>query len=324
MSRAIRALLHGAIDYAGLFPPAALDMRTAMTNFAAYLRSDDAWALGRFVVPAARLAEFGMVADEIITVTSPAMPASLAPLLDVTGLGGLVNVAPVLGIAGNGRWSVSAIVGAHVDADTARVYDFNAARGHLAEIDSVEAKATTENEVRSLAEAFPDKAVFVEIPIDRKPDALVDAIAAAGLRAKVRTGGVTADAFPLPGALLDFLVACHTRRVRFKATAGLHHALRSRYRLTYQPVSDEATMFGFLNVLLAAAFLRLGAPERDVLRLLEEDSLSGIRVEEDVIAWRDHALTVDRISETRFDFATSFGSCSFTEPIDELRSLHLI
>ena len=295
-----------------------------MTNFAAYLHSDDAWALGRFVVPAERLEEFGAVADEIITASSAAMPVSLAPLLDVTGLGGLVNVAPVLGHPGNGRWSVSAIVGANVAADSARAYEFNTARGHLAEVDSVEARASTESDVRALADAFPDRAVFVEIPIDRKPDALVDAIAVAGLRAKVRTGGVTADAFPLPGALLDFLAACHARSVGFKATAGLHHALRSRYRLTYQRASDEATMFGFLNVLLAAACVRLGAPQRDVLRLLEEDSMAEIRVEEDVIIWRDHALTVDRISDTRFDFATSFGSCSFTEPIDELRALSLL
>lgn len=58
MMRAVEALLRGAVDYAGLFPPASLDLERTVGNFAAYCAGGDAWALGRLVVPASKLAEF--------------------------------------------------------------------------------------------------------------------------------------------------------------------------------------------------------------------------------------------------------------------------
>src|SRR5216683_631476 len=61
---ALRALLTGLIDYAGLFPPSALDMPAAVRNYAAYRLSEHAWALGRFVVPLARLKEFEQAAAD--------------------------------------------------------------------------------------------------------------------------------------------------------------------------------------------------------------------------------------------------------------------
>src|SRR5690348_12589971 len=59
---AIRALLSDLIDYAGLFPPAGLDMASAVRNYNAYKNGEHSWALGRFVVPATRLDELGSFA----------------------------------------------------------------------------------------------------------------------------------------------------------------------------------------------------------------------------------------------------------------------
>jgi hypothetical protein len=53
--RAIDAFLDGIIDYAGLYPPADLDLPTALSNYAAYRRHPEARALGRFVLPLERL-----------------------------------------------------------------------------------------------------------------------------------------------------------------------------------------------------------------------------------------------------------------------------
>jgi hypothetical protein len=55
MSKALHALMEGLIDYAGMFPPAELDMPTAAANYESYLDGEYGWAVGRFVVPAARL-----------------------------------------------------------------------------------------------------------------------------------------------------------------------------------------------------------------------------------------------------------------------------
>lgn len=47
----LRTLLIHAVDYAGLFPPAKLDMETAVRNYASYQEGEHSWALGRFIVP---------------------------------------------------------------------------------------------------------------------------------------------------------------------------------------------------------------------------------------------------------------------------------
>src|SRR6185436_15978516 len=99
---------------------------------------------------------------------------------------------------------------------------------------------------------------YIEIPVSGDPAPLATAVGRAGGRLKVRTGGVTADAFPSAADLARFLRAAVQAGVPFKATAGLHHPLRAEYRLTYEPGSACGTMFGFLNLFLATAFVSAG------------------------------------------------------------------
>ncbi|MBV8629527.1 MAG: hypothetical protein JOZ83_01300, partial [Silvibacterium sp.] len=62
---AIRALMSGMIDYAGLFPPASLGMKAVVRNYSEYISGEDSWALGGLVVPAGRLGEFIDAFNEI-------------------------------------------------------------------------------------------------------------------------------------------------------------------------------------------------------------------------------------------------------------------
>jgi hypothetical protein len=55
---ALTSLLDGLVDYAGLFPPAALPMDEAVRNYGAYRDGDSRAMLARFVLPVARLGEF--------------------------------------------------------------------------------------------------------------------------------------------------------------------------------------------------------------------------------------------------------------------------
>ena len=57
-SPALTALVSNLIDYAGLFPPASLDMAATVANYAEFVSGDDAWMLERLIVPVARLDEF--------------------------------------------------------------------------------------------------------------------------------------------------------------------------------------------------------------------------------------------------------------------------
>jgi hypothetical protein len=287
MNDAVRSLLTGLIDYAGLFPPAAVSMAEAVANYAEYRASADAWALGRFVLPVSRLEEFE---------------------------------AAAAGIGTGDAWRLSALAQAS-DADV--IGSFNARNSGRAVIDSLETKAESADDVAALSPLSEIGAVHVEIPIRDDPGPLVRAIGASGLRAKIRTGGVTASAFPPPAAVSRFLAACVRHGVAFKATAGLHHPLRGEYPLTYASDAARGTMYGYLNVFAAALFLRHGMSEADAVTLLEERDPSALHFDPTGVRWRAHALATDAVSAARAQFALSFGSCSFREPIDDLSALPL-
>jgi len=152
----------------------------------------------------------------------------------------------------------------------------------------------------------------------------VRTVAACGRRAKIRTGGETADKIPPVEIVIDFMQACATAKVPFKATAGLHHPVRSMHRLTYQPDSPSGMMHGFLNVFLAVAFVRTGIDTPLAVALVNEQSPEAFEFDSSGVLWQDQRLSIAQIAEARRDFAISFGSCSFTEPIEDLQSLHLL
>lgn len=289
---ALRALLAGIVDYAGLFPPAELDMRAAVRNYAEYRASDDAWMLGRFVVPVARLDDFR---DALAGAVSRDTP----------------------------DWRVAAIGGADLATDAARVQSFNAAHAVPATIDCVEAKVASVDDVARAADVMRGLEFFAELPGRSDPRALVEALAARRLKAKIRTGGVTGDAFPDAPSIVRFIRACDQARVPFKATAGLHHPLTAVYPLTYEPTSATHRMFGFVNVFLAPAFLAADVAEDEVCQLLDESDPAAFTITDSTIVWRGRAVDVDQIERARDCLACSFGSCSFREPVDGLHTLTL-
>jgi hypothetical protein len=295
-------LLRELIDYAGLFPPASLPMTAAAANYDAYLRSEWNWILGRFIVPVSRLGEF-----------KEAYAGSPTPLDKDEG---------------RTKWRLSALLGPDAAADVARIREFNermagGVSSSSAVIESVEVKITSAEEMQRLSGIIPaELATYFEIPLQMLNWAeCVKAAAGCGRRAKIRMGGETADKFPAPGSVIEFMRQCAASNVPFKATAGLHHPLRSVHRLTYQPESPSGMMHGLLNVFLAAAFLWAGMQAEIAVQLLEEQSAQAFHFDLDGAAWRQHRLSRDEIAAARLNFAISFGSCSFTEPIDDLRSL---
>lgn len=288
---AVRSLLKSLIDYAGLFPPAGLDMETAVRNYGGYRRGDDRWALGKFIVPASRLAEFERTA---------------APLVDPAD-----------------PWPLSVLGGSDLHQDLAMILEhrYHPTRG-LA-IESLETKASSTVEIDHATRIPRDLATYIEIPISTPPDNLLAAIRLVGGRAKIRTGGVKPDLFPAAADVARFLVACSAARVPFKATAGLHHPVRCVRPLTYEKNSPTGTMHGFLNVFLAAALVQGGMNAADAAQLLEETDPQALVFDDQGAAWRGRRVTVDALAASRSTFALSFGSCSFDEPMAELKELKL-
>ena len=302
----VGALLSHAIDYAGLFPPAQLDMTGAVAEYASYVASPDCWALGRFVVPASRLGELAEVASDLPS-------GGESPL-------------------GSEAWhgSLSAVLDADLAADLGRVTTFNVdhqgdARQWWNAVEAVELRAATADAIDHALRTVPtDLERFVEIPIAADPTPLVRAIRAGGGMAKVRTGGTTEDTFPSSETLVSFLAACVDEGVRFKATAGLHHPIRGDYRLTYARDSATGRMYGFLNVFLATAFLRAGMAEPTARAVLEEEDSSAICFDDQGVTWRDRRLSVEQLLAARGVAIQSFGSCSFREPMDDLTAIGIL
>ncbi len=289
MSEPIRALLAGAVDYAGLFPPAQLTMRDAVERYAKYRTSPHAWMLGRFVVPASRLAE-------------------------------LVEAVPETQKSGR-AWLLSVLVDEPA-RDLAVVAAFN--REHTwAQCDVIEVRAASEAAVDVIAAAVRGTTLraYVEVRIDSDPGYLIKAIADTGLSAKVRTGGIAESAIPSSSQIARFLSRCVRAHVRFKATAGLHHPVRGEYRLTYEADSATAVMFGYLNVFLAAALLHSGGSEQDAVTLLEARDVTSLSVDATGIHWVGLFIPATAIATLRRDALAGFGSCSFTEPVDEIVAL---
>jgi hypothetical protein len=302
VSEAAGELLRGLIDYAGLFPPASLSMADAVANYEKYSRSEWGWILGRLIIPAARLGEFGEALAGLATVNVPR------------------DVA---------KWRVSVLLGSDVVSDVGRIREFNAriARSGLAAVavvDSVEVKVAGAEEIARWSGIIPrELATYFELQMASAEEG-IPAVAACGRWAKIRTGGETADKIPSAASVVEFIHLCLSADVPFKATAGLHHPLRSVHKLTYQPESPLGMMHGFLNVFLAAAFLRAGMESALAVSLLEEQSSAVFRFDGDGVTWREHRLFSKELVAARRSFALSFGSCSFTEPIDDLQSLGLL
>src|SRR5262249_22708066 len=97
--------------------------------------------------------------------------------------------------------------------------------------------------------------------------------------------------------------------------------LRSIHPLTYSPDSPQAMMHGFINLFVAAAFTWHGTDRETAVRLLEESDPDAFRFTDDALQWDGHKLSTSQVVAARSDFAHSFGSCSFEEPVAELRTL---
>lgn len=277
--RSIETLLRGLIDYAGLFPPASLDMSRAAANYRTYRRQRYSWVLGRFVVPLSELSTFALqscdVADTSISIVST--PEQLNRLND-----------------------------------------------QLPELSVFELKITGSSEIALLRRVLPIQTIYVEASNRRWSTELFEALSEAKAGAKIRTGGIGPNDAPTPQEIVDFMAGCKRAKIPWKATSGLHHPFRGVHRLGDEPDIGSALMHGFINVVLAATLIYSVGDQAMGVELLTEESADNFAFDSDGVTWRDYRFTIEQIKSTRDQFAISFGSCSFVEPISDLQDLGLL
>jgi hypothetical protein len=298
----LRILLARSIDYAGMFPPCSLALEPALQNQAKYVRSPDAWMLNTFVLP---IEQFDM-AKQFLSEFDPSHPLRVAALGPKTA-----DAEPFLDAVEDAdaaiRWLSS-----NVDL---------VAISHLEMFLPHDVDPALLQEAKSIIGDLP---VFWEAPPERAEQTIALLTEHnsnsdwATFGYKLRTGGVTTDAFPTSAQISGALVTPATHQLPIKFTAGLHHPIR-QFR-------DEVKtkMHGFLNVLGAAV---LAAEHHwdahQAATMLEDENSDSFSFTDDFLAWREWRIDVERLRYRR-KFVTSFGSCSFDEPREDLRALNFL
>lgn len=304
--QSVRTLTEHLMDYAGLFPPAGLAMSPVVERYAAYLNDPDSAMLGRLVVPASRLDEFETAARGVLPTSAGDEPWRISALLPPAGDQTLDDAVD----------RVVALNRAHEDASAGLVV-----------VDAVELRGDDPAAIDASVGAIPEEMrVFVELPADPDPRGLIAAVKSAEACAKIRCGGVTPDLIPPQRHVARFIHACAASRTPFKATAGLHHPLRSERPLTYDADAPRGVMHGFLNVVLAAtcAMHDESLTADDLAVILEATDPGAFGFGETGVVALGHELSREEIAACREHLFLSIGSCSFTEPRDDLRGLGLL
>lgn len=317
------------IDYAGLFPPAKLPLEPALRNFATYRNGVHSHMLGRFICPAGRLVELEACAGELFRADGP--PWRFSAL----GSSGLDAECFTAGLVGDVE-AMRAFMEAHDGRAITEAIETRLPDSVVTNRDGAATQALvrqTADTVRSLDAHLPTGAVqvFLEIPFlgewRHNTRSAISAVAAHnaehanGVGVKIRTGGVKASMIPSIEQVAFFIHNCREKQVRFKATAGLHHPLRH----DSSELDVKTKMHGFLNVFGAAILSHaLEFPESTLREMLEDESAESFSFDDQGLRWRDHRASSDQIARTRREFAISFGSCSFTEPIQDLQEWGLL
>jgi hypothetical protein len=323
MKSSVRAFFGGIIDYAGLFPPARLSMAEAFRKYASYWAKPDSWMLGRFVCPASRLEEVPLFDHRVLAWDPPFVIAAV-------GRGGAT--------------SPQFFDGLRADLDAVRAFG----DGAPVMIDAFEVRlppeicAASEADLRQfflritdLFESRDDSLCrYFETPQGNEwhesAERVIRLLAEIGDACpgnghwprpgfKLRCGGLEPAAIPSVDDVAFALTRCRDNQVPFKATAGLHQALR------HFDAGLESPVHGFLNVFGAGVLAharRLSEPQ--VRLIVADDNPKEFAFDDEGFHWRDWHVTTGEIILARKNLLLSFGSCSFDEPLEDLRNLGLL
>jgi len=305
----LRALLDRSIDYAGMFPPCSLDLEPALENQAGYVQSADAWMLNGFVLPVGKFDATKKILSHFDS-KHPLRVSALGPKTD--------NADAFWKALDETEDAIRRLSAHNVDLVSVTQLEMSlpVRAGRAVDVDLKLLK-----DARSILGTLP---AFWEAPAENVEETIAllaelnseDETPTFGY--KLRTGGVTADAFPTSAQIAKALVLPATHQVPIKFTAGLHHPLR-QYREEVQ-----TKMHGFLNVLGAAVLAAEHRwDERQTALMLEDEDAGSFSFENDYFAWREWKIDLKRLKDRR-RFVTSFGSCSFDEPREDLRALNLL
>ncbi len=306
MMTSLKNFLFQIIDYAGLYPPANLMLDEAFANFVRYQKDADSWMLSRFIIPARRLTE-------------------LAPFKEDLSFSAL----------GRGGEDADKFL-ENLKLDIADILRFRDACGVNAMVDMFEVAlpavvltnpADAHNLIKESSDLLNKNglSVFFEAPFGEGWQMRVEYLIRAlrklkdkHIGFKLRTGGVTANAFPSIAQVAWAIMSVRDAGVPVKCTAGLHHPVR------HFNEGVLTKMHGFMNVFAAGTLAVMNnLSVEEIQSILEDEDPASFIFDETGFSWKDLRVVNSKIEQARGQFV-SFGSCSFDEPREDLRNLKLM
>jgi hypothetical protein len=329
LKTSLRPFLSHIVDYAGLYPPSELPLQEAFRKYLSHIEQKEAWMLSKFVVGT------GLLRDLITLID--AEPESPSPF-KITLVGAASNdLDSFKKVIDN---TVSAIKNALASTEKkirVSTLEIKVPLACLKEENSSDLQAAIKYAVQSMAksETLPYQ-IFFEVPgfefdIDNAK-VLIKGIHThnewlesnekenycfSGF--KIRCGGVEAFQFPPSDYLAEAITFSRENAVPLKFTAGLHHPVR------HFNDSVQTKMHGFLNVFGASLLSyskKLSATE--LLEILNDENASNFSFDETEFSWKGQSVSFEELHMLRDLSVTSFGSCSFDEPVEDLQKLNLI
>ena len=326
----VRTFMNEIIDYAGFFPPANLTFRESFENYIDYCTFKNKWMLGKFVSPFSRLDELtGLVSENpLVTKSNP---------LHIAVMGSLSQ--DVLHFEKNFPRDIQ---------DMSKFLRNNA--GYVT-IDSYEVKLPLDlinfRETSDFLDTLDliqrdmnktiskDTRIFYEIELKSKNwmdnvDSIVAGISICNqfyieeekspkIGFKLRTGGITPDMIPTAFQVAYVIKKCIENKIPFKATAGLHLAIK------HFDEKIKSKVYGFLNIFGAGIiYYYYQMPPEDLTMIIEDEHISDFSFTADSFAYQDLKVSSEEVKFVRENFMLSMGSCSFDEPLQELIDLKLL
>ena len=318
--KSLEALLKRLIDYAGLFPPASLPLDQAFKNFIEYTSGDYNWMLSSFITPAKKLDEL----TQLIQGANTAGPLRFS----ILGTGG-DTVDDFNDSFKNDIEAWKKFLTDNEGKVKTKFYEVKLPQELIASQDSGDIGDFVETVSSNVADSIgKDTILFFEATPGSEWRTDISA-AIEGIKIhdidiyntgfKLRTGGTNAADFPLPEVVAFTIRECLNRQIALKFTAGLHHPFRHR---------DEEfrkRIHGFINIFAAGAIaIRHNISEYELINILEEEDPATFEFTDEYFSWDKYRVTAEDIKYSREALTISFGSCSFTEPIEDLQKLNLL
>jgi len=321
MTKSIRAFTTQIIDYAGLFPPAKLTLDEAFRNYIEYKNGEYNRLLSHFICPVKLLSDLQSLFKDNFFPNSE------------------INLS-VLGRGGHNETDFKK----NFDDDLKYWKNFNSNYNNTIKTNLFEIKLPDElitgHDEKKISEfidyIFDNIEKQISHPVfvffeghlgtewKKNIKSLVEGIKIQNNKNnnsgfKFRTGGVEQYSFPTSEQIAFCIRECVDREITMKCTAGLHHPFR------HYDKNIDTMMHGFINVFGAGIIaLRHNISNLGLKNILSDEDSKNFIFTDDYFSWKDWKISIEDIEFARKELMISFGSCSFDDPVNDLRSLNLL